>query len=153
MYYIVNGVQYRNVEEAFNKYIEEFNSVQVPLIFSYEDGRMAEIIRLEHAKLVYSAIPYVIDKYGRRTPLQRQYIGYVIKNAKTVNKLAELLKAEFREHNITVDKYDFEDFLINYYICNSDSIHSVNIDLNDYYITVFINNQAFGNITISKEGV
>ena len=153
MYYIVNGVQYRNVEEAFNKYIEEFNSVQVPLISSYEDGRMVEIIRLEHAKLVYSAIPYVIDKYGRRTPLQRQYIGYVIKNAGDISKLSKEITKELRKHNISVDKYDFEDFLINYYICNSENVNSVNIDLNDYYITVFINNQAFGNITISKEGV
>lgn len=153
MYYIVNGVQYRNVEEAFNKYIEEFNSVQVPLISSYEDGRMVEIIRLEHAKLVYSAIPYVIDKYGRRTPLKRQYIGYVIKYAKTVSKLAELLKVEFRKHNITVDKYDFEDFLINYYICSSENVNNVNIEVNNNYVKIYVNNKAYGDIVISKEGV
>lgn len=153
MYYIVNGVQYRNVEEAFNKYIEEFNSVQVPLIFSYEDGRMIEIIRLEHARLVYSTLPSIIEKYGSRTPLKRQYIGYVIKHVKTVSKLAELIKVEFRKHNITVDKYDLEDFLINFYICNSEDVNKVNIEVNDIYVTVYVNNQAFGNITISKEGV
>ena len=143
MKYNVNGVVYNNVEEAFNTYIESFNTEMNPVICSIDKGCMKEIIRIFDAKLVYEKL----NDVPAWTPLKKQFVGYIMKNARTIKDLVYSLKDDFRNLRVSVDKYEFEDLIFNFYYTNTEKVRVSGVEKSDNHtLNITVNNKLIGKL-------
>lgn len=61
MSYVVNGVVYSNVEDAFNQFIAELqNSLNTVIVKENKSGVVEERVIIENAKMVYKARNWVV---------------------------------------------------------------------------------------------
>lgn len=142
MNYIVNGRRFIDVEDAFNTFVECIRTNLNSVIFSVDDNdNMREIIRIDNCKLVYQSL------YGTtQTGLRSQYVGYVLTNAGTVKKAVNAIKSELKALSLRVDKTEFEDLMITYYMINTENfVKAYVIDKIDY-VEVYINNKLIGTL-------
>ena len=137
MSYVVNGVVYSNVEDAFNQFIAELKkSLNTVIVKENKSGVVEERVIIENAKMVYKAKNWVVGF----TPLKKQVMGYVIKNAENIKIADKELKKLFKKYNIAVDKLEYEEVLYRYYIINNSKFKSadIRVDLTHSLVEIII---------------
>ena len=137
MLYVVNGVVYSNVEDAFNQFIAELKkSLNTVIVKANKSGVVEERVIIENAKMVYKAKNWVVGF----TPLKKQVMGYVIKNAENIKIADKELKKLFKKYNIAVDKLEYEEVLYRYYIINNSKFKSadIRVDLTHSLVEIII---------------
>ena len=137
MLYVVNGVVYSNVEDAFNQFIAELKkSLNTVIVKANKSGVVEERVIIENAKMVYKAKNWVVGF----TPLKKQVMGYVIENAENIKIADKELKKLFKKYNIAVDKLEYEEVLYRYYIINNSKFKSadIRVDLTHSLVEIII---------------
>lgn len=137
MLYVVNGVVYSNVEDAFNQFIAELkNSLNTVIVKASKSGVVEECVIVKNAKMVYKAKSWIVGF----TPLKKQVMGYVIENAENIKIADKELKKLFKKYNIAVDKLEYEEVLYRYYIINNSKFKSadIRVDLTHSLVEIII---------------
>lgn len=133
VYSITGWSEYNNVEEAFNAFINSCNSYGTTCITS----ELRETIFVKNFKLVY------MRDDGKKdiTPLKKQYMGYVVKNNNTINKLYNDILKEIKKLCVQVDKFELESVLTDYYMNDGRDVQELVVSRDQYSIIIHVNSQ------------
>ena len=131
VYSITGWSKYDNVEEAFNAFIKSCSVFGTTCITS----ELQETIFIRDCKLVY-----MIDD-GKKdiTPLKKQYMGYIVKNNNTINKLYNDILNSVNKLCVQVDKFELESVLTDYYLNDGRDVQSLAVVRNQYNIAICVN--------------
>lgn len=147
MSYVVNGVVYSNVEDAFNRFIAELqNSLNTVIVKENKSGVVEERVIIENAKMVYQAKNWVVGF----TPLKKKVMVDVIKNAENIKIADKELKKLFKKYNIAVDKLEYEEVLYRYYIISNSKFKSADIRVDNSLVEIIIDGISMNLINCTE---
>lgn len=147
MSYVVNGVVYSNVEDAFNQFIAELqNSLNTVIVKENKSGVVEERVIIENAKMVYKARNWVVGF----TPLKKKVMGDVIKNAENIKIADKELKKLFKKYNIAVDKLEYEEVLYRYYLISNSKFKSADIRVDSHSVEIIIDGISMNLINCTE---
>ena len=147
MSYVVNGVVYSNVEDAFNRFIAELqNSLNTVIVKENKSGVVEERVIIENAKMVYQAKNWVVGF----TPLKKKVMGDVIKNAENIKIADKEFKKLFKKYNIVVDKLEYEEVLYRYYIISNSKFKSAAIRVDNSLVEIIIDGISMNLINCTE---
>ena len=79
--------------------------------------------------------------------MKKQLVGYIMKNARTIKDLVYSLKDDFRNLRVSVDKYEFEDLIFNFYCTNTEKVRVSGVEkIDNHTLNITVNNKLIGRL-------
>lgn len=118
------------------------------IVKASKSGVVEECVVIKNARMVYKSKSWIVGF----TPLKKQVVGYIIKNAENIKLADKELKKLFTKYNIAVDKLEYEEVLYRYYIINNSKFQSadIRVDLTHSLVEIIIDGISMNLIDCVK---